>query len=752
MKTLEIKKIGFVLFFLTIFTFTGFSQSNNCSGNPEDLDVEASCDFEDFEVKQDGEDKEEINASCATGTGYSDAWYEVTGNGSDITISVEDPNRNMCLAVFDACASGEIDCIMISSGNDGSITFSSVNGESYFVQIQRRSGNNDNNLDGEICAFSAPPAPANDACADAITLPCATVDMDGTTEGTGNVAHGTGCSMSNYGVWYTFVGDGQETEISVDASGSFNHEISVTSGACGSLTNVDCVNEEGGGDTEEVSFIATLGTTYYIYIADKDNGDDDVGDFEISRTCIAPPTPPENDECETAIGLTVNAATTCTSETAGTIEGATQSADADACGGDPDDDVWFSFVATSTEHDIEINNVTGGEDLRHDVFAGTCVSVGVALVCSDPNESTVSGLTIGNTYYIRVYSEDSDASTSDFNMCVLTPPVVGACGNELTNDYCDAPALLTKGAGNFSSSTYDYYTEDDPSNLEAEFCGQLDNNSYYEFIASATEEVFNFTSVTNCTDGDGIQAEVFEVTTNASGCCTDFESVSNCWNPGNPEPGVVTATGLTVGNRYILMVDGWAGDHCDFVVQGWSAIGILLPIELLSYSAETIGNEVEINFTTATERDVDYFVVENSRDGSYWQQVATIEAVGNSTDANSYKATDKNPNIGTSYYRIKDVSVDGKGHYSAVFSNDFSSSKYLLYPIPVNSSMFLEGNDIVNSEITLVNNIGNIIPIDYTFFGEKASFDFSGIKNGMYYLVIQSASNKRTERVVVVHK
>lgn len=97
------------------------------------------------------------------------------------------------------------------------------------------------------------------------------------------------------------------------------------------------------------------------------------------------------------------------------------------------------------------------------------------------------------------------------------------------------------------------------------FCGSIENNQWWAFLAPQSGTVtFNFT-VFNCTGagtGSGIQAEIYSTTT-----CNDFVSVSNCWSPGVAQNGSVTANNLTPFCTYYLMVDGWAGDFCDFTIN-----------------------------------------------------------------------------------------------------------------------------------------------------------------------------------------
>ena len=119
------------------------------------------------------------------------------------------------------------------------------------------------------------------------------------------------------------------------------------------------------------------------------------------------PTTPGNDECVTTIPLTVGVATS------GSTGCATASAGMPAvCSGTADDDVWYSFVASETEHIVEIEG-QGAFNAVLQVFSGSCGGL-TQLSCNNIQgliESTwLSGLTIGQTYYIRIFSEGNNSS------------------------------------------------------------------------------------------------------------------------------------------------------------------------------------------------------------------------------------------------------------------------------------------------------------------------------------------------------
>lgn len=152
--------------------------------------------------------------------------------------------------------------------------------------------------------------------------------------------------------------------------------------------------------------------------------------------------PPANDECSGAISLTVNNDYLCASKTSATLKEATASTAPDgSCPGaatKANDDVWFKFVATATSHRVDISNITGSPtDLYFMVYdggvSGNCNALN-PVFCSDPEVNTVNyGITAGNTYFIRVYSNSTDpGATTNFDICVGTmasPPVNDDCAN-----------------------------------------------------------------------------------------------------------------------------------------------------------------------------------------------------------------------------------------------------------------------------------------------------------------------------------
>jgi len=185
----------------------------------------------------------------------------------------------------------------------------------------------------------------------------------------------------------------------------------------------------GANDACTLTFTDLPAGTYYIPVM-VDATATPVGPYTIEATgtaCPPPPPVPVNDECAGAISLTSTAA--C-SPTPFTTNGATETLPSILCAGftSPNaNDVWFSFVATSTDQTIGVAGYNAA-DAMVELFEGTCAAP-VSLGCADAtfpataDETTTEqliqgGLTIGATYWVRVYDYAHTSVEHNFDICV----------------------------------------------------------------------------------------------------------------------------------------------------------------------------------------------------------------------------------------------------------------------------------------------------------------------------------------------
>jgi hypothetical protein len=92
-----------------------------------------------------------------------------------------------------------------------------------------------------------------------------------------------------------------------------------------------------------------------------------------------------------------------------------------------------------------------------------------------------------------------------------------------------------------------------------------------------------------------------------------------------------------------------------------------LPVELSSFEAEPIDNYNFVTWTTESEYNSDYFMLESSFDGEVWTVINVQEAAGNSVSRINYSYIDDR--FGEiSYYRLVQYDIDGKSEtFGAIY-------------------------------------------------------------------------------------
>jgi hypothetical protein len=104
-----------------------------------------------------------------------------------------------------------------------------------------------------------------------------------------------------------------------------------------------------------------------------------------------------------------------------------------------------------------------------------------------------------------------------------------------------------------------------------------------------------------------------------------------------------------------------------FAPQGSSAIGTgVLPIKLTSFSGQKQVDAIQLNWTTASEKNNSHFDILRSIDGKKFLNIGKVAGKGNSDAKVDYTFLDQNPLGGTNYYQLNQVDFDGQSSKSDV--------------------------------------------------------------------------------------
>lgn len=338
--------------------------------------------------------------------------------------------------------------------------------------------------------------------------------------------------------------------------------------------------------------------------------------------------------------------------------------------------VWYKFTATATSQKIstDVQLAGGGVNNANQIAVyrssnGACSGNFTLIGCNDDicdcsgpgsndqAEVTVTGLTVGQTYWIAVDGDGTSDGT--FRICTQAAQ---------SNDGCSTAQAMTSGtvynSSNVGASAYTGSANTGDVNFT---CGSTENMVFYTFTSPTTGTYYLEQSAQTCS-GSGTQVMVFRSTYTCGtlpenpieAASTTYELVCSAASTAYR----YFTMSLTAGQTYIIGVDGYAGDECTYRIT----IGpvIVLPVELLSFKAIPEDNGVVLLWETATETNNDYFSVERSFNGNEWATIGTVKGSGNSNERLSYSFLDTNPFGGTSYYRIRQNDYNQKFSFSDV--------------------------------------------------------------------------------------
>ena len=429
--------------------------------------------------------------------------------------------------------------------------------------------------------------------------------------------------------------------------------------------------------------------------------------------------PVVNDNCSGVISLTVNNSSSCTSTTSGTTLGATQSVA--ACTGTADDDVWYSFVATQPVHTVTETPGTIGDAVIQ-VYSGTCAALST-IACINAattgNEiTTLTGLTIGSTYYVRVHSFANGSGQGTFTMCVTTPPTIITSGTLSSFSSCSGSVsseqsytvygsgLQTNvisitaptgfeiskvsggsftGSTNITPSTGVVNTTTIYVRMKSDATGSPSGNITNSSLNATTQNIAVSGSVSPVSVGGSVASNQNVMsggnaaTVNLSGhtgsvikwqrsTISDFSTSTDVANTTTSVNGA-SMGGITETIYYRAVVQNGS---CPVANSAYVTITVVsgLPIELLYFNGVECETGNRLSWSTASENNNDYFTIEKTKDGKDWISIVNLNGAGNSSNQLYYYFMDENIESIINYYRLLQTDYDGHFKYSEIISID----------------------------------------------------------------------------------
>ncbi|MCB9197408.1 MAG: gliding motility-associated C-terminal domain-containing protein [Flavobacteriales bacterium] len=593
---------------LTIFgALTFFGQSNDCS-TATPISVTANCSS----PTSGSTSSATQSITGCVGTADDDVWYSFVATSTTHDITVDGAvGFDAVVQLFSGSCATLVSLGCKDQTFDGGVETIYATGltigATYRIRVYHYyAGSGTGSF--TICVTTGTPPPSNDVCTSSTLLTVNTSCSYTSSTSDGATQSLTGCAgTADDDVWFRFVATNSVQTITVDPSSNMDPVVQLFEGTCAGLTSLYCEDSGFTNGNEVISAVGlTPGSTYFIRVYDyySSTGGDP---FQICVTGAATSAPSNDEPCNAIQLPPVTAACsylnfTTTGATATDPTGATTPLPSSCVGGSgamiggysaSSKDVWFSITVPSTGSVyITPQPSFGINDGVMVLYSGTCGSL-TQITCADDHNYpgtandfkpyiAATGLTPGSTVYLRYFGFGS--TSGDFGICVSSP----------TNDAC-ANALYICDLNGYSASTSAAYTPDRPGTGAGQMYGNnetpagvnqvdgintggpfggttydvnIENNSWITFTAAATTATL-YVSIYDCWVGNfpsgGIQMEIFSANN-----CDNFVSVSNFEESSTGF--TITATGLTIGQDYYLMIDGYAGDICNYTITAESGV------------------------------------------------------------------------------------------------------------------------------------------------------------------------------------
>ena len=158
---------------------------------------------------------------------------------------------------------------------------------------------------------------------------------------------------------------------------------------------------------------------------------------------------------------------------------------------------------------------------------------------------------------------------------------------------------------------------------------------------------------------------------------------------------------LIDGQRFSRWFYGYA--------NGIGDIGIL-PIELLGFDGRANSEWNDLSWVTATERNSERFDLLRSSDASDFVPIASIPAAGESQATLNYSYTDLLPPLGTAYYQLRMVDLDGYEELSHVIAISRDNGSIRVFPNPAEEAVqVVIGDKQTGGTLYLIDTDGRIL-------------------------------------------
>lgn len=204
--------------------------------------------------------------------------------------------------------------------------------------------------------------------------------------------------------------------------------------------------------------------------------------------------------------------------------------------------------------------------------------------------------------------------------------------------------------------------------------------------------------------------------------------------------------------------DGWYLDDIAIYYMG------IVPVELVSFNAVVHSDKVDLNWITASELNNRGFEIQRSQKSEVrsqnWEKIGFAAGNGTTTEISTYSFIDEKPVTEKTYYRLKQIDLDGTFSYSNEievdviglteysllqnFPNPFNPTTVIGYQLPVTGNVILRVYDVLGNQVaTLVDEVKET-------GSYEVEFDAAKLSSGVYYYTLKSGDFIQSKKMLLL--
>jgi hypothetical protein len=204
-------------------------------------------------------------------------------------------------------------------------------------------------------------------------------------------------------------------------------------------------------------------------------------------------------------------------------------------------------------------------------------------------------------------------------------------------------------------------------------------------------------------------------------------------------------------------------------VSDTTTIAVPIPVELVSFIGEIQGNNVQLNWTTATETNNQGFeILRFTQNDIDWVKISFVNGHGTTTEPQFYSFADESLQPGKYQYRLKQIDFDGSFENSKVvevtvqgpkefslsqnYPNPFNPTTKIKYSIPSVTLRQAQSNVLVTIKVydVLGNEVATLVNEEKPAGEYEVEFNAAGIPSGVYFYQLKTGSFIQTRKMVLL--